>query len=171
MRIKETKVYQFGELSEDAQDKAIDNLYNINVDFEWWDGIYMDAENIGLKIEGFYIDRGSYCKGKFTQSAEAVANAILQNYGADCDTTETAQQYIIELESLRDPYSDTNKDNKEFDPEDVDTEEIDAEFLQMLLEDYRIMLSKEYDYLTTKEAIVETINANEYEFTEDGKIA
>lgn len=31
-----------------------------------------------------------------------------------------------------------------------------------------IILQKEYDYLTSREAIVETIQANEYEFNEHG---
>jgi hypothetical protein len=31
-------------------------------------------------------------------------------------------------------------------------------------------LEKEYEYLTSDESIIETIHANEYEFTEDGKI-
>jgi hypothetical protein len=31
-------------------------------------------------------------------------------------------------------------------------------------------LETEYDYLTSEEAIIETIEANEYEFTEDGEL-
>ena len=31
-------------------------------------------------------------------------------------------------------------------------------------------LEKEYNYLTSEKAIIETIEANDYEFTEDGKI-
>jgi len=53
---------------------------------------------------------------------------------------------------------------------DIDTEDIDAEFLRSLCEDYRIMLQNEYEYLTSEEAIIETIIANEYEFTEEGEL-
>jgi hypothetical protein len=53
---------------------------------------------------------------------------------------------------------------------EVDTEDIDANFLRSLLEDYRIMLQKEYEYLTSEETIIETIEANEYEFTEKGEM-
>ena len=35
MRIRETKVYPFDELSEDVKEKAIEKLYDINVDHEW----------------------------------------------------------------------------------------------------------------------------------------
>ena len=173
MRVETVKrnLYSFGELSEEAKEKAIERLYDLNVDHDWWDSVYEDAERVGLKITSFDLDRGSYVKGKFTQSAEAVANAILQEHGPNADTVETAQQYIFELEHLRDPYSDENRGNDDFDPDDIDTEEIDKEFLRMLCEDYRIMLQEEYDYLTSEEAIIETIQANEYEFTEDGKLA
>ena len=33
------------------------------------------------------------------------------------------------------------------------------------------MLRNEYEYLTSEEAVIESIRANEYEFTEDGKLA
>lgn len=65
MRIKEIKVYAFDELSDEAKDKAINKLYDINVGYEWWDSIYEDARNIGLEIESFDIDRGSFVKGHF----------------------------------------------------------------------------------------------------------
>jgi hypothetical protein len=45
-----------------------------------------------------------------------------------------------------------------------------AEFLCDLLEDYRIILSKEYNYQTSEETIKETIEANDYEFTAEGKL-
>jgi hypothetical protein len=32
------------------------------------------------------------------------------------------------------------------------------------------MLSKEYDYQTSEEAIIETIKANDYDFTENGNL-
>ena len=49
-------------------------------------------------------------------------------------------------------------------------DEMSEEFLKSLLEDYRIILENEYEYLTSKEAILETIEANDYEFTADGTI-
>jgi len=37
-------------------------------------------------------------------------------------------------------------------------------------EEYLSLLRQEYEYLTSKDAIVETIQANDYEFTEEGKL-
>ena len=43
MKTIETIVYQFDELTPEAQQKAIERLCSINVDFEWWDSTYEDA--------------------------------------------------------------------------------------------------------------------------------
>lgn len=154
MRIKETKVFTFAELSEDVKDKAIEKLYDLNVDHDWWDSVYDDAKNIGLKITEFDIDRGAYARGNFIGSAKETAEKIIANHGPDCETVATSKSYLRELQDL-----------------DGHDKEINREFLQSLLEDYRIMLSKEYDYLTSREAIIETIESNEYEFDEHGNLA
>ena len=39
-------------LSDKAKQKAIEKFYDINVDYDWWDSVYEDAKNIGLKITG-----------------------------------------------------------------------------------------------------------------------
>ncbi len=41
-------------------------------------------------------------------------------------------------------------------------------FLNSLIEDYSIILQKESEYLMSNEAIIETIEANEYEFKANG---
>ena len=50
-------------------------------------------------------------------------------------------------------------------------EEIDAEFEHTILEDYLSILRKEAEYLESREYAVEGIEANEYEFNEEGSIA
>jgi hypothetical protein len=54
--------------------------------------------------------------------------------------------------------------------DDQQVEDMELEFLRSILEDYRILLQKDYDYQTSDEAIIETIQANEYEFTENGEL-
>ena len=54
--------------------------------------------------------------------------------------------------------------------EQIKTEMI-KEFLNSLLEDYRILLQNEYHHITTRESVMETIRINEYEFLENGKLA
>lgn len=47
MRIKETKVYTFDELSDHAKEKARDWFREGHLDYEWWESIYDDAATIG----------------------------------------------------------------------------------------------------------------------------
>lgn len=174
MRIKEIKVYPFDELSGDAKEKVIGNMADINVYYEWWDYIYEDAANVKLKLTGFDIDRASYCKGDFVEYAEDTAKAILEQHGEKCGTYSTAVTFLADSKALFIEFPDKPDDEGHDLNEDARNEaqeELNAEFLYSLLEDYRIILSKEYDYLTSEEAIIETIKANEYEFTEDGKLA
>lgn len=174
MRIKETKVYPFGELSDDAKEKAVENLYDINVFHDWWDSIYDDAETVKLKLTEFDIGRGSYCRGEFIEYAKDTADAIIGNHGENCETRQTAEEFIVESVKLYMTYpvklDDDGDDENEYD-RDKEQETADAEFLRLILEDYRIILQKEYEYLTSEDTIIETIKANEYEFTEDGKLA
>jgi hypothetical protein len=177
-QVIEKTVYNFDELTESQQDKAIEKLYDINIDYEWYDGIYEDAEQIGLKITSFDIDRASYCNGEFLELAEEVAELILRNHGAHCETYQTAKSFLDEVKpliELRDNFADddntSEEEYKNFDNNTEKIEELEEDFLKLLCEDYRIMLSKEYDYQTSREAIIETIHANEYEFDENGNIA
>lgn len=170
----ETNVYTFDELPQKAQEKAIQYLWDANVDYEWWDAIYEDAERIGLKLTVFDLGIRRYAKGKWTESPERCAELILKEHGEDCETYSTARNYLFDREKLVKKYSDGNnidqvtEDNEdEFDQE---CDELDADFLHSLCEDYSIILQKESEYLTSEEAIVETITANEYEFTIDGNL-
>jgi len=151
--VKKTKVYPYDELSDEAKQKAIESFAEINVDYEWWEQVFYDAKQVGIKLTEFNIGRGSYCRGSFTLDAEDVANAIVEQHGESCETYKTAAEfldYIVE--------------------DDDEQEALNDDFLQSILEDYRIILQKEYEYLTSDKAIVETIENMEYEFTEDGKL-
>jgi hypothetical protein len=170
MRTIRTKVYKFNELSNDAKDAAIESLYDINVDNNWWDFTYDDAENIGLKIKSFDIDRASYVNAEFTLAANEVAQNIFRDHGESCETYKTAQSFMNEWQLVFSEYMNENSDKYESAESEDKLQELENEFLKSLCEDYRIILSKEYDYLTSKEAITETIEANEYEFYSNGKL-
>lgn len=168
MRTVRTKVYQFSELSKEVQSKVIDKNYYINVDGEWWETVFEDAKEIGLQIDSFDIDRGSYCKGEFILSACEVAQNIFNNHGEICETYKTAKDFMREWQPIFNNYMDeTHEDYESSDSEDK-LQELEEQFLKSLCEDYRIMLTQESEYLTSEEAIKETIEANEYEFTKEG---
>ena len=164
-----TKVYKFEELSSEAQSKAIEDNYDISIDYSWWEFIYEDAENIGLKIKGFDIDRGSYCKGEFTLSANELSQNIFNNHGEECETYKTAKSFMNEWQPVFNDYMDEDSEGYESGENEGKLNDMENEFLKSLLEDYRIILTKEYGYLTSDESIKNTIIANELEFTQDGR--
>lgn len=174
MKTKVINLYSFDELSEEAQQKAIENLYDINIDYDWWDFTYDDAKEIGLKIEGFDLDRYRHATGYFLEDANTTANLILENHGNMCETYKTAEGFLTDWAELVKKYSDgkdldrvTEENEYDFDNE---ADELEQKFLKSLLEDYSIILQKEYEYLTSDECIIETIKANKYTFTINGKL-
>jgi hypothetical protein len=170
MKQKVINLYSFDELSEKAKQKATENLWDINVYFEWWQLTYEDAARVGIEITGFDIDRESYCKGNIDDSV-TTAHKIIEFYGNECETYKTAEAFLKERDEIIDTASkDENGDFEDERQLDNTLNECEEEFKKSILEDYRIMLQKEYEGLTSKEAIIETIEANEYTFTIDGEL-
>lgn len=173
MKTIEIQLFKFSELSEDAKQKALSSLCTINVEEDWWLFTYEDAEQIGLKINGFDLDRGNSCSGYLTKDFHEVCDLIIANHGEQCDTFKTAQSFRKQYNDLVAKYSDgvkldtvTEENEYDFDNE---ADELETEFLNAILEDYKTMLQTDYDYQTSEEAIIETIEANDYDFTEDGE--
>lgn len=176
------RLRKFDELTPEEQEKVISSNYDFNVNDDWWDMTYMDAENVGLKIEEFDLDRNRHCKISFMWSALQTAEQILKDHGEDCDTYKTAQEYMEERNRLiveQCQYEAdclcSNKEDWEWEelmyyPEELYIEDIDNDFRRALQEDFASILQHEYDYLTSEEAIRESIEANEYEFTDNLKI-
>lgn len=170
MRTIRTKVYKFDELTPEGQQKAIENLYDINVDYNWWQYTYEDAANIGLEIKEFDLDRNRHAKGEFTLAANEVAANILRDHGQNCETFKTATSFMEDWQPVFDAYMDENSEKYESRESENELQELEDDFLKSLLEDYSIILQKECDYLQSKEAIIETIKANDYEFYDNGKL-
>jgi hypothetical protein len=168
MKTIRTKVYQFNELTEQAKQTAIEQFSGINVDYEWWDSIYDDAKTIGLKITSFDLDRNRHAKGEFILAANEVAQNIFTNHGEDCDTYKTAKTFMETWEPVFNEYMDENSDKYESADSEQLLQNFEEDFLNDLLEDYSIMLQNECEYLQSDEAIIDTIEANEYDFTKDG---
>jgi hypothetical protein len=145
MRTITVTLYQYDELSDAAKERALSGLRDLNVNHEWWEYVYEDAARIGLEIRGFDEYR---CVGSLTLTVGEICRRILKDHGKTCDTYRTAVEYYTR-----------KREGRPFD---------EADFARTLLEDYRIILNKEYDYLTGDEAVEESIRANEYEFTEEG---
>lgn len=177
MKTITTNVYTFNELSESAKQKAREWWMQGGLDYEWWDSVYEDAERVGIKIESFDLDRSRHAKGKLTLAAPEVAENIIKEHGVDCETYKTARAYLNAMEAIGEaPMVEEDGElvlDEEDTPERLEWEEkreaLDEQFEKDILEDYSIMLQKEYEYLCSDEHIDESIEANEYTFTEQGK--
>ena len=193
MRTIQTNVYQFDELPEDVQDKILENWGLPN--YDWWNYIYEDAENIGCKITGFDISGPSYIDMEVDD--ERTAELILEQHGEGCDTYRLAEIYLEDLYVLEKrygraehalnaiedkfgdlyPYQYPAKYYKAYRRIDElcdelleDIPELHEQFRGDISREYIYMLRKEWEYMNSREYITEHIRANGYEFTADGEL-
>lgn len=159
MRTIRTKVYKFEELSEQAQQKAIEWYISGNDLSYVWRDIKEDAKQIGLKIISLSDHKEN--EGEFLLAANEVAANIFNEHGGDCDTYKTAQEFMEKWQPVFNNYMQTEEGEDEL-------MEIENEFLKSLLDDYRIMYNKDIEFQNSDEAVEDTIIANEYEFTVEG---
>ena len=175
---KTIKIYSFEELSEEAQGKALEERWAWNVDYDWWEYIYNDAATIGLTIEEFDLGNSKEISGKLTEDLLACCKLIRMNRGKYCDTFKTAETWLYDyIEAFKKWLAAKDAEDmelewtrkdwlKEFNYEE-EAQDIQNDFRVALLQDYYRTLDREYDYLTNREAIIESIQANELEFQED----
>jgi hypothetical protein len=155
-------IYTFDELSDAAKETARDWYRECASHDEWWESTYDDAERAGLKITSFDLDRNRHATGEFIRSAVDCAERIVADHGKDCETYKTASAHLKAGEAVEDSFSDDASEK---------IEELEADFLKSILEDYSISLQREYEYLYSDECVDETIKINGYEFDEEGNRA
>jgi hypothetical protein len=156
---REVYLYKFDELDSEGKAKALESFYDINVDYEWWDYIYDDAKEIGLVIDGFDISRNNI-SGSLTLSLKSSCEAIISEHGPSSETYKTASSFLKKFLE--------NEDNEDFDY--IEEKGLEDEYKRAILEDYLILLRKEYEYQTSEQTIVESIRAGDYLFQEDGTL-
>lgn len=190
-----TTVYKFAELSEDAQQAALDRYRDFNADHEWWDFVFEDAKECGA-ILGIRIDR-IYFRGFSSQGdgacfeggyyyAKGAVRAIRKHAPGD----ETLAQIAQTLQDVQRGafyalaaavkhcghyyHENCTSIDVEIDrpPYSVSAEQEEAikEALRDFMRWIYRRLEAEYEYLTSDEQVRESLEANECGFTEDGRI-
>lgn len=91
MRTIETIVYKFGELSERAQQKAINHLSDINVTHEWYDFIFDEVKNLGFQITEFDERK---IKGNRIDSMSEISRKIMEDHCEDCETIQNRAKFL-----------------------------------------------------------------------------
>lgn len=179
MRIIETKAYQFQELDEKTKEKAIDNYRYVSVEHDsWWDFVKEDLISVGIELRSFDIERGSFAEIHLEDFYET-CELILKSHGENCETYKIAERYIKEYDSIKDKMDNLECiENDDSDEEhlnklmqlDKDLEDLDEEYQKEFSEEVLSMLRREYEYMTSDEYTIEIFEANEYEFTDQGKL-
>ena len=163
MKTIEIKVYRFEELDEQTKEKVIENYRYINVDNTfWYDWIKEDFIRLGLEIKEFNLDRGNYAK-IYIDNLEETSKSILHEFGDSVAIKQTAKNYINEYEKIQANFKEDEDIERE-------VELLDEQYEKEYSEDILSYLRSSYDWEISDEAITETIEANDYDFTTDGKI-
>ena len=181
MRDMNVTVYKFSELSEEAQERAIDELRSVNVDYDWYectyDTIRTAGKLIGLDIDRIYFDTNLYCifdaeyryvRGA-VKSIQSEFPRMTDLHGVARDLQALQRRYFYSLRCNVASQRDTNSYQCFRFGEDYECEDL-GDIIDDFAHWARILLRDEYKYLTSDEAVKEMIEANEYEFTEAGNL-
>jgi hypothetical protein len=192
-------LYTFAELSEDAQNAALEKLHDINVDCDWYDLDYhaenlaaIGFENAKIHFSGFWSQGDGACFDADVNVEKALNAFLMCNHPARNFDVAAYEKWLTLAERgaisahIRkvgpyNIYAHANTRDLELDCvfSQKAWDKLGLGACQDLLEQLRhdacqeiySSLEKEYEYLTGRGAILGTIEANEYEFTEDGRLA
>lgn len=190
MKTKTIELYEFDELSESAQAKVLETERDINVDFAWskwtledWEEQLkaMGFEDPQINFSGFWSqgDGASFTSKRVdilkfltVHKAKGRFKAILKALKKD--------EIDASVERIDHSYSHeyTVRANIEFMTDDTDLKAQESyDFSVLLTETVRTLsrkiykdLESEYEGLTSDEAVIDTIKANEYTFRSNGKM-
>lgn len=176
MRTVEVKLYSVDELPEDVRKKVVDKHRYINVHHDWWDFILEDFEEelsrYGLSAEDFAFDLH---RKEFEMKKLCVEDTLkLLNNLAKEGCEEATRVLAMRLNGGWVEFDGLNAwipgDDGTGEVEDVDlTNELEW-LIGKLEKKFLETLSDEYMYQLSDEAVLETLRANGYEFTRDGRL-
>lgn len=196
MRIVETKVYTFEELSAPAKQNAIENHRDINTHDGWWEPIF-EGITEEANAKGFHVGN-IYFSGFWSQGDGAMfeyttlGDTLLNNFVDQLDLSPMRKSWLRTITFAdskgvhRGHYYHENCCTHllDFEPNGSSGTNIDAwinsfadQFEEFVISEYKTLcrelysrLSEYNDELTSDEEVADTLIANEYEFTKDGNI-
>jgi hypothetical protein len=187
---------KFNELDERTQEKVLEKYSDINTDYDWWDSTYEywkpKLENLGvsnptINFSGFWSqgDGASFtgqldiiefltATKKISKFRYLVDHVRDNNLWLDCNIYRNDSHYVHENTCRVGIDEHIYVDNEK--SYDLIVKRVKE--LEEYLEEWRLDtcheiykdLETEYEYQTGKEQIIESLEANEYEFDEDGDI-
>jgi hypothetical protein len=197
MRIMETRVYPFNELSDSAKKYAIGKNQDINTNFEWYDFTieqatemmeFLGFSNVKISFSGFRSQGDGACfTGEYRYNPEwekefgdsGYIDKEFMGYGQELHDVQAkfAFDLCTTVANNGSRYCHENSvsvstflNETPYVDIDIDAESsMEAICKDIMREIYR-RLGEEYDYLVSNDTIIETIEASGYEFTEQGDI-
>lgn len=177
-------VFSFDELSKESQEKAIEKLRDINVDYDGWHDCVIEDEQSRLEELGYNNVkigyRGFWSQGdgahftamvdiaKFLKTHKLVSKYRKVYKESDNCTITLGHRGFYEHEMFMYSNSEAYGLSEAVQDELAKLEEYILNEARGEARKIYKMLEKEYDYLTSDEAIIETIKCNEYTFLENG---
>jgi len=188
----ETKVYKFNELSEEAKENTIDKLRDINVDCDgWWeDDFLLDIglpKKIVQKIDNGYVmfnweriyfslDRDRYIQFVNLKIEDKYIDLFRQFLGIPKALWKNVYYTFSNENNTYYSYNPNtyivfeHQENKDFTEKQWNIlEKAQKKFDDLVFNAWQ-QLDSQYNYLISDESIIETIEANDYEFTEEGNL-
>jgi len=196
MQLQTIKTFSFSELSESAKDSVLSNSRNINTDYDWHNDddddfksicslLGIDVDNIyysgfssqgdGACFEGAYTYKSGLLKAikeyaPIDKELHRIAKQLqLVKYRGVSATIKHSGHYYHEYCTDIAVYQE-DKDGYSDDDAPIELSDEITELMRDLMRWLYKSLESQYEYLTSDEAIIETIEANDYQFTEDGEL-
>ena len=181
MREITVKAYKFDELSEAAQERALNAFRCSNVEFNWYEDTFgtirAAGKLLGLEIDDIHFDTDLYCifdaHYRYVRGASA---AVCKEFSWADDLHKVAKdlqalqkRHFYSLSCAVREARDMNRYSCFRFGEDYECEDL-GDIIDDFAHWARILLRDEYEYLTSDEAVKEMIEANEYEFDEAGNL-
>lgn len=194
MRVVETKVYTFNELSDAAKQTAIETYRDLNTYDGWWEPIF-EGITEEANAKGFHVGN-IYFSGFWSQGDGAMfeyttlGDTLFSNFVDQLDLSPMRKSWLKTQTFAQSEGTHSGHYYHEnccshvidFEPKFSWSENFGNwissfadQYEQFVISEYKSLCGELYsrlntyhDELTSDEAIAEGIIANEYEFTEDG---
>ena len=189
MQTKVINTYTITELEGIAKENALAWLAEGATDYAWWDCIYEDAKKcasiLGIEIRDIYftIDSGacfdggfSYAKGwKKALKDYAPIDTELLRIGKELQEIQRRHSYSLQCSiSCNDQYFKTYCGSADINGRFADVPDSAIDDLSQVFTDFASwifsQLRTEYEWLTSKEQLIETAKANGYAFDSEGRV-
>ena len=175
---KEYQVFEYHELSGDSKQRVLENLHDINTDYDWWENDYCDFKDtlidIGIRCDNFYFSLEQDFYISMSDPCVIDPKLFLRYCAIDLRTVDAREimDMGIGIETNCFEMGRTGNSIEQYYRLGITqkTENKLNEGLSKILDAFLYLLKQEYEVRTGKEEIIDTIEVNEYRFLEDGTL-